>query len=229
MLPEKLVWQPQDHQSIDAQILLGSDLSYLHLKDALNKKSKVIETKSARLKISIITGKYLVHRHNSCNVVECITIEDQPQSDDESVGGIALPSGSGFAPPVDESIPMEIVEALVHSSMGGGSSSHSHPSCLLHSATMADALMAGCPDDIQAVGTEQCEIQVVGTEQGEVQIVGIEQSEVQFIETVEDDNQVEVEIVLAARSVNLEEIEIITIDSEDDEFEEQLLTVAPQL
>ena len=52
-----------DNHNVDAQLLVGSDKAIYHPRDALDKRGKVIETSSARLKVSVLSGKYLAHGH----------------------------------------------------------------------------------------------------------------------------------------------------------------------
>ena len=164
----------------------------LHPKDALDKHGRVIETKSARLKISIITGKYLVHGHNSRGTVEYITLEDDPQSDDESVCNIELPVGDGITQPMDQSMPMEIVEALVHSNMENENSRWSSASS--RSAIVADG--AGSPDEIEVVVTNQDE------NQADVELVVADRAEnpdeIEIITIDSDDGEFEEQLISVA-------------------------------
>ena len=57
--------QISDHDTVNAQVLIGSDTAILHPKDATDEHGQVIETDSARLKISVLTGKLLAHGNST--------------------------------------------------------------------------------------------------------------------------------------------------------------------
>ena len=73
--------------NIDAEILLGSDQARLHPRDALTNSAELIQSDHARLKISVLTGKYIAHgfnnfkdnKKNSPIAINTINI-DQPQT-----------------------------------------------------------------------------------------------------------------------------------------------------
>ena len=106
-----------EHRTIDAQVLLGSDIPRLHPKDALDAYGRVIETQTAILKVSVLTGKYMIHGYTSTEKVEIITIDDDLQSDGGSICDTDHTTGNEASQHMEQSISAEIVEAIIHNTM----------------------------------------------------------------------------------------------------------------
>ena len=89
--------QITQNSNVDAQILLGSDQAKLHPLDALDESGLPIESAHARLKKSVLTGKFIAHGHNpqrpkvslndqskhELTTINIITVDDQPHDVDD--------------------------------------------------------------------------------------------------------------------------------------------------
>ena len=101
-------------------MLIGSDSAPLHPRDATNEKGQLVETQGARLKISILTGKFLAHSHSAQGhgpPVTITNIDTDHESVNDSTCDDDLITTCEPAQQMEYSIPAQIVEAIVHSSM----------------------------------------------------------------------------------------------------------------
>ena len=170
---------PQD-SPVEAQLLIGSDTPRLHPRDALDQHGRLIETKSARLKISILTGKYMLHGYSTREKVQIVTLEEGGQPQEKSICEIDLVNdeesesrdmddaedtsarmmGDGEEGPRLEvdSIPIRVVEALIHTPSDSSSRASSRSSLLppiVHNAQ--EDMETTClenPNEIQIVNVE---------------------------------------------------------------------------
>ena len=108
-----------DNHNIDAQLLVGSDKAIYHPRDALDKEGRLIETSSARLKVSVLSGKFLAHGH--CAAVATELGNTPPPAVITFTGATDLPSSE-----MEESITTQVAEAMIHNYEDDTESSHSN-------------------------------------------------------------------------------------------------------
>ena len=71
-----------DYPSVDAKIIIGSDCPTLHPFNVVRRDGTPIEHKSARLMMSVLSGKYLAMGHMGVNYFRPIQYTDFSQDDE---------------------------------------------------------------------------------------------------------------------------------------------------